>query len=167
MTDRYSKWTRAVPASKTTLSPIASISKDKGTTLYGIPAHVLTNNETQFVSKFYQSLWDFLGTKYQMTTAYNPQTNGQAERFDKMITATLQHYQSEHQRDWNIFNIYVQPLTYLYDAECIALRLYRHFGLVLSWPPPGSTTFNSQTMLPTAATATTPPPYQRLDSIIA
>ena len=134
MTDRYSKLTRAVPSTKTTAPQVALIFLDNWVIPYGIPSYVLTDNGPQFTSKFFACLCAFLGSKLLNTTAYHPQTNGQAERFNRTIVARMRHYVNEHQTDWDD---YVQPLTYGYNCQVHRTTGTTPFSLVLSREPPG------------------------------
>ena len=44
-----------------------------------------------------------LGVKSLMTTAYHPQTNGQVERFNRLIATALTAFVNETQTDWDDF----------------------------------------------------------------
>lgn len=69
---------------------------------------MLEDNGSQFISKFFQSLCAFLGSKNLTTTAYHLETNGHVESFNKTTIARLRQYVADNQRDWDV---YVQPLT--------------------------------------------------------
>lgn len=62
------------------------------------------------------------------TTVYHLQTNEQAKTFTKTIVVRLRHYVAEHMRDWDI---YVQPLTYVYKTKAHSSRDLTPFSLVL------------------------------------
>lgn len=66
-----------------------------------IPTCLLTDNEPQFVSKFFAAITVLLGVKQLTATAYIPQTNGQGERLNKKILMRLQHYVAEYKIDWD------------------------------------------------------------------
>lgn len=53
--DRYKKITKAVSKSSTTALYEASLFLDNGLVPYGFLEYVLTYNETQFISKFFES----------------------------------------------------------------------------------------------------------------
>ena len=133
ITDRYSKLTRAVPTAKITAPVVAAVVLEHWVIPYGIPNHILSDNGSQFVSKFFSALCAFLGAKLTTTTAYHPQTNGQTERYNKTIITRLRHYVNDHQTDWDLF---VQPLTYAYNSQVHRSTGESPFGLVLSRLPP-------------------------------
>lgn len=109
MKNRYSKLTRAAAISQRTASQAAFHFIVNRIMLYGIQTQVLTDNRTQVVSKFLELLCAFFGTKHLKTTPYHPQTNRQAESFNKEIITSLRHYFAEQQGDWYL---YVQALRY-------------------------------------------------------
>lgn len=80
MINRYLKLTRAVPPLKTSTTHIATTFSHNWNVPYGIPAYVLTNSGTRFVSKFLRTICYFLGLKHLTTTAHHPQTSGLEER---------------------------------------------------------------------------------------
>ena len=65
--------------------------------------------------------------------AYNPQMNGQVERYNLKIASMLRNYVKQHQDDWDV---YVGPLTYAYNSHVHRTTRTTHFELVVSRPPP-------------------------------
>jgi transposase InsO family protein len=63
--------------------------------VYGVPKRILTDRGTNFVSKLFQEMAEFLGTKLNNTTAYRPQSNGQNERSHQELHAYLSIYLSQ------------------------------------------------------------------------
>ena len=99
ITDRFSKTTRAIPMKSTTAVTVAKALFDHWVDPYGAPFYVLTDYGPQFVDKFFEAVCSMLGLQHYLKTAYHPQTNGQAARFNKTIAERLRHYVAEHQRD--------------------------------------------------------------------
>jgi hypothetical protein len=48
--------------------------------LHGVPKSIVSNRDSKFVSKFWESLHSALGTKLSLSVAFHPQTYGQSER---------------------------------------------------------------------------------------
>ncbi|GJS12407.1 putative reverse transcriptase domain-containing protein [Tanacetum coccineum] len=44
---------------------------------HGVPISIISDHESRFTSRFWQSMQEALGTKLDMSTAYHPQTDGQ------------------------------------------------------------------------------------------
>jgi transposase InsO family protein len=99
MVDRVSKLTRTVPLRTIIATEVAKIFVHEWYCVYGAPVIILTDNGTQFVSKFFQTVCRLLGVKQVFTTAYHPQTNGKCERFNRTILSALSHYISDNQDD--------------------------------------------------------------------
>ncbi|GKE92910.1 putative reverse transcriptase domain-containing protein [Tanacetum coccineum] len=46
---------------------------------HGVPILIISDRDSRFTSRFWQSMQDALGTRLDMSTAYHPQTDGQSE----------------------------------------------------------------------------------------
>ncbi|GJR96182.1 putative reverse transcriptase domain-containing protein [Tanacetum coccineum] len=47
---------------------------------HGVPISIISDHDSRFTSRFWQSMQEALGTRLDMSTAYHPQTGGQSER---------------------------------------------------------------------------------------
>ncbi|GKF91404.1 putative reverse transcriptase domain-containing protein [Tanacetum coccineum] len=47
---------------------------------HGIPMSIISDHDSHFTSRVWQSLHETLGTQLNLSTAYHPQTDGQSER---------------------------------------------------------------------------------------
>ncbi|GKF10595.1 putative reverse transcriptase domain-containing protein, partial [Tanacetum coccineum] len=47
---------------------------------HGVPISIISDRDSYFTSRFWQSLQDALSTQLDMSTAYHPETDGQSER---------------------------------------------------------------------------------------
>ena len=146
ITDRYSKLARAIPMNKTTAPFVAAAVLNNWIFCYGIPNTILTDNGTQFISEFFKTVCHIMGIRRKTTTAYHPQTNGQAERYNKTLATRLRHYVADHQRDWDKF---VQPLTYAYNNQIHTTTMTTPFNLTITRPPPSPIIDQISTAAPT------------------
>lgn len=48
--------------------------------LHGIPSSIVSDRNLRFMSRFWQSLEEDLGSKLRLSSSYHPQTDGQDER---------------------------------------------------------------------------------------
>jgi len=68
---------------------------------HGPPDTVLTDNGPQFASLFFQCVCNPMGIRNLYTSTYDPQTNGQVERFNKTLVDMFMHYIEDHQDNWD------------------------------------------------------------------
>nr|GFB16485.1 reverse transcriptase domain-containing protein [Tanacetum cinerariifolium] len=47
---------------------------------YGVPISIISDRDSRFTSRFWQSMQEALGTRLDMSTPYHPQTDGQSKR---------------------------------------------------------------------------------------
>lgn len=69
--------------------------------LHGLPDVTTTDRDPKFISKFHQELFKRLGVRRIHTTAYHPQSNGQAEIVNKSIVKMLRAFANEMKEDWD------------------------------------------------------------------
>lgn len=115
---------------------------------YGTRAHSLKDNSSQFSSTFFETLCNHLGKNHLTTTSYHPQCNGLVERYNETIASRLCQYLASHQRDLGLF---VQHLTYVYNAQVHRSTNTTPFSLLLLRQTPGPATFDTLSALPAAA----------------
>ena len=132
ITDRYSKFTQTVPLRNVTAWTLAKAFCDHWAFIFGPPKYLLSDNGGQFISKFFQSVCNILGTRNLFTTSYHPQTNGQVERYNRTILAGLRSYCSEHGKDWDNFS---HAVTFGYNNTVHRATSLTPAQLVLTVPP--------------------------------
>ena len=47
--------------------------------LHGIPAHIISDRDAKFTSKFWRAMFQSLGTLLNLSSSYHPKTDGQTE----------------------------------------------------------------------------------------
>ena len=60
--------------------------------LFGPPRELLSDQGTEFLNETVNSLLHALGTEHQVTSAYNPRTNGLTERCNATLTKSLEKH---------------------------------------------------------------------------
>lgn len=133
ITDRFTKLTKTEALRTITALSVAKAFCRTWVYNFGTPKIVLTDNGSQFASRFFLQVCKILGIHKVFTTEYHPQTNGQAERFNRTILASLRDYVSESQKDWDEW---LEPLTYAYNCQVHRSTGMTPFNLVLSRHPP-------------------------------
>ena len=93
-----------LPTNKTASSAeIAKLYHDAVYPNYGIPDTVISDRGPQFMSSFTRDLYDKCGIEMKATTAYRPQSNGEAERVNQEIGTYLRMYCVEKPADWSLY----------------------------------------------------------------
>ncbi|GKD52376.1 putative reverse transcriptase domain-containing protein, partial [Tanacetum coccineum] len=57
---------------------------------HGVPISIISDHDSHFTSRFWQSMQNALGTQLDMSTTYHPETNGQSERIIQTLEDMLQ-----------------------------------------------------------------------------
>ena len=52
---------------------------------FGVPTSVLHDRDPRFTSAFWRQLWERLGARVRLSTAFHPQTDGQTERAHRTV----------------------------------------------------------------------------------
>ena len=68
---------------------------------FGMPSSLISDRDPKFTSEFWQSFFRRLGTKFNMSTAHHPQTDGQTERANQTLEDILRAYVSPYHDDWD------------------------------------------------------------------
>ncbi|XP_054259409.1 uncharacterized protein LOC128984145 [Macrosteles quadrilineatus] len=87
--DEYSRFPFAFPTQYTTARTVIPRLKELFS-IFGIPAYIHSDRGSCFMSQELKSFLCLLGVATSRTTAYNPQGNGQAERYVGIIWKTIE-----------------------------------------------------------------------------
>lgn len=79
--------------------------------VYGVPKELVTDRNTNFISKLFQTLCKLLHVSQIQTTAYHPQSNGALERCHRTLKEYMRTYVCENLDDWDE-NIQYFAFTY-------------------------------------------------------
>ena len=100
--------------------------------LHGVPMSIISDRDSRFTSRFWQSLQKALGTHLDMSTAYHPQTDGQSERTIQTLEDMLRACVIDFGKSWDTHlplvefsynnsyhsSIKVAPFEALYGRKC-------------------------------------------------
>ena len=94
--DRATKMVHLIPCWKTTTAGEAARRYwQQVVKLHGIPRAIHTDRGAQFVGRWWREIWTLLGTKLKYGTAYHPQSQGQVERMNAIVSQTLRCLMSD------------------------------------------------------------------------
>jgi len=57
--------------------------------LHGVPISIVSDGDTRFKSRFWESLQESLGTRLKFSTSYHPETDGQSKRTIQILEDML------------------------------------------------------------------------------
>jgi hypothetical protein len=67
----------------------------------GVPVAIVSDRDTQFISKFWTHLTLLLGTRLRFSTAFHPQMHGLAEKANGTIRTFLKAYAVDNLQEWD------------------------------------------------------------------
>ncbi|MBW0493904.1 hypothetical protein O181_033619 [Austropuccinia psidii MF-1] len=91
--DRFRKSVRCLPCHKEdTAIDTALLFWNNIISTCGVPKIIISDRDSKFTSEFWTNLYDMLGTKLALFTAYHPQTDGLAERMIQIREDILRRF---------------------------------------------------------------------------
>ncbi|MCO5558341.1 hypothetical protein L7F22_011922 [Adiantum nelumboides] len=136
---KLTKVAHLIPVKQTAIAvDIAQVFVKEIVRLHGIPTRIISDRDAKFTSKFWQAMFQSLGTQLNLSTAYHPETDGQTERVNQVIEDMLQAYCNQQPQKWIKFlhlvefaynsshhrSLGMSPFKALYGQECLVpLRL--------------------------------------------
>jgi len=125
--DRYTK--RAYFKAMHTSATAPEVAKIFFATVFknhGLPKAIISDRDPKFTSHFWQALFQQLGTKLAMSTAFHPQTDGQTERMNRTLEEMLRIYATYKQDQWDN---YLPAAEFAYNNSKQASTGYTPFEL--------------------------------------
>lgn len=113
---------------------------------YGMPSVIISDRDPRFTSNFWKEFLELLGTELRMSTAFHPQTDGMAERYNRTIEEMLRSYVSQtNSIHWDKM---LTPLEFAYNSSVNAATGYSPFVLLYGEQPRVPISFFQTCQLP-------------------
>lgn len=132
-TDKFTKAVRLLPCSKS--DSAIQFARRYFTSVFSswcVPSVIISDRDRRFTSGFWDTLMSLAGTKLAMTTAYHPRADGQSERTNRTIEATLRIMILESDSRW----VDLLPAVEFAHNSCINLTTNRSpFDLLYGCSP--------------------------------
>ncbi|KAJ9557796.1 LOW QUALITY PROTEIN: hypothetical protein OSB04_012410 [Centaurea solstitialis] len=88
--DRLTKSAHFLPIKETySIDKLARLYVDEVVMRHGVPISIISDRDSRFTSRFWQSLQATLGTRVDLSTAYHPQTDGTIQTLEDMLRACV------------------------------------------------------------------------------
>ncbi|GJZ24090.1 reverse transcriptase domain-containing protein [Tanacetum coccineum] len=99
---------------------------------HGVPISIISDRDSRFTSRFWQSMQEALETRLDISTAYHPQTDGQSERTIQTLEDMLRACVLDFEGSWDVHfplveflynnsyhsSVRCAPFEALYDRKC-------------------------------------------------
>ncbi|GJS73436.1 putative reverse transcriptase domain-containing protein [Tanacetum coccineum] len=109
---------------------------------HNVPISIISDRNSRFTSRFWQTMQEALGTKLDISTAYHPQTDGQSECTIQTLEDMLRAYVLDFGGSWDVDLLLVEfsynnsyhssvrcaSFEALYGRKCRSLIRWAEFG---------------------------------------
>jgi hypothetical protein len=107
--DRLTKVAHFIPVNITySGTMLAELYMARIVCLHGVPKTIVSDQGSQFTSRFWQKLHECLDTRLNFSSAYHPQTDGQIERTNQVLEDMLRACALKHGGSWDKSLPYVE-----------------------------------------------------------
>ncbi|KAG7463392.1 hypothetical protein MATL_G00175990 [Megalops atlanticus] len=131
MTDLFTKWVIAEPLRNKSAADVATAVVNKLFD-FGLVDKIITDQGREFVNEVNEGIFNTLGVKQCISSAYHPQTNGQDERTNQTLKRALAKYTNETQNDWGS---HLKAVVYAINtSEQSSTRYTPHFSMFCRHP---------------------------------
>lgn len=113
-TDNLSKYVIAVPLRDEKSETITHAFYSHVLAKYGCPKVVISDRGVNFIGKHTSDFFHLCGIKRNKTAPYHPQSNGQTERFNRTLAASLTIFVEKNQKNWSDF---IPAITFAYNIS--------------------------------------------------
>jgi hypothetical protein len=132
ITCKFSKWCECYATADITSATIAYLIAEEFIPRHGAPRVIYSDRGTNFISQLMDDLYQYINARKITTTPYNPQANGQVERFNHTLCAMLRMFVNQHHTDWDI---HLNVCQFAYRISVNATTKYSPFYLVYGREP--------------------------------
>ncbi len=100
--DYVSKWVEAKATRTDDSKVVSSFLKENIFSRFGIPKALVSDRGTHFLNRTISALLKKYGVTHRVSTAYHPQSNGQAEVSNRQIKGVLEKTVATSRKDWSL-----------------------------------------------------------------
>ncbi|KAL7602743.1 hypothetical protein Lser_V15G15410 [Lactuca serriola] len=100
--DYVSKWVEAKPTRSDDAKTVIEFLKSNVFVRFGVPRALISDRGTHFCNKMMEALLKKYHVTHRVSTAYHPQTNGQAEVSNREVKSILEKTVNPTRKDWSL-----------------------------------------------------------------
>uniref|UniRef100_A0A3B3HRH7 Integrase catalytic domain-containing protein n=1 Tax=Oryzias latipes TaxID=8090 RepID=A0A3B3HRH7_ORYLA len=100
---------------------------------HGIPSDIVSDRRPQFISQVWKAFCSALGATVSLTSGYHPQSNGQAERANQELEASLHCLAAQNTSDWSKYLVWIE---YAHNTNLSSATGVSPFEAYLGYLPP-------------------------------
>ncbi|KAG8489261.1 hypothetical protein CXB51_017317 [Gossypium anomalum] len=131
--DRFSKMSHFIACTKTDDAVhVANLFFRDIVRLHGIPRTIVSDRDTKFLSHFWRSLWGKLGTKLLFSTTCHPQTDGQTEVVNRVLSTLLRAIVRKNLKTWEDC---LPHIEFAYNRSVHSATKFSPFEIVYGFNP--------------------------------
>jgi hypothetical protein len=147
--DRFSKYAHFIALSHPyTATSVARTFFNDIVRLHGFPLSIVTDRDPVFTGHVWRDLFQLAGVKLHLSTTFHPQTDGQSEVVNKVISMYLRCVTSDRPRAWVDWLAWAE---YCYNTSYHSALHTTPFEVVYGRPPPAMLPFEPGTARTEAA----------------
>ena len=100
--DYVSKWVEAIPTRTNDHKVVLKFIKEHIFSRFGVPRAIISDGGLYFCNRSFENLLKKYEVTHKVSTAYHPQTNGQAELDNREIKHILEKTVAPNRKDWSL-----------------------------------------------------------------
>ena len=100
--DYVSKWVEAIPTRTNDHKVVLKFIKEHIFSRFGVPRAIISDGGLYFCNRSFENLLKKYEVTHKVSTAYHPQTNGQAELANREIKHILEKTVAPNRKDWSL-----------------------------------------------------------------
>ncbi|GJZ56567.1 putative reverse transcriptase domain-containing protein, partial [Tanacetum coccineum] len=107
--NRLSKSAHSLPMREDyKMERLAMLYLNENVARHGVLISIISDRDSRFTSRFWQSMQEALGTRFDMSITYHPQTGGQSERTIQTLEDMLRACVLDFERSWDVHILLVE-----------------------------------------------------------
>ena len=100
--DYVLKWVEAIPTRTNDHKVVLKFIKEHIFSRFRVPCAIISDGGIHFCNRSFENLLKKYGVTHKVSTAYHPQTNGQAELANREIKHILEKNVAPNNKDWSL-----------------------------------------------------------------